>query len=101
VFDPVGTRTCNMQFGEQVRIAATSRECIALSGVVVLATPWTEFAAIPPIEWARHGSPRTVVDCWRALPHLAIADGVRYISLGTGVAAAVGSEELKTLSIGS
>ena len=101
VFDPAGARTRYVQFGEQVRFAATSKECIALSSVVVLATPWPEFAAIPAIEWARHSPPRTVVDCWRALPHLAIADGVRYISLGTGGAAAVGSEELKPVSIGS
>jgi UDPglucose 6-dehydrogenase len=101
VFDPAGARSSCVQFGEQVRFTATSKECIALASVVVLATPWPEFAGIPAIEWARHGPPRTVVDCWRALPHLATADGVRYISLGTGGAAAVGSDELKTFSIGS
>jgi UDPglucose 6-dehydrogenase len=101
VFDPAGARSSCVQFGEQVRFTATSKECIALASVVVLATPWPEFAGIPAIEWARNGPPRIVVDCWRALPHLATADGVRYISLGTGGAAAVGTDELKTLSIGS
>jgi len=98
VFDPVGARSSCMQFGEQVKVTATSKECIALASVVVIATPWPEFAKIPAIEWARHSPPRTVVDCWRALPHLATADGVLYISLGTGSATAVASEELKTVS---
>ena len=101
VFDPAGARSSCVSLGEQARFTATSKECIALASVVVLATPWPEFASIPAIEWARHNPPRTVVDCWRALPHLASADGVRYISLGTGGATAVGSEEMKPLSIGS
>jgi UDPglucose 6-dehydrogenase len=101
VFDPAGARSSCVSLGNQVRFAATSKECIALSSVVVVATPWPEFASIPAIEWARHSPPRTVVDCWRALPHLATADGVRYVSLGTGGVAAVGSEELRTISIGS
>ena len=69
-----------------MRFTATSKECIALASVVVLATPWPEFTRIPAIEWARHIPPRTVVDCWRILPHLATADGVRYVCLGTGAA---------------
>jgi UDPglucose 6-dehydrogenase len=101
VFDPAGARGSCVSLGNQVRFAATSKGCIALSSVVVVATPWPEFASIPAIEWARHSPPRTVVDCWRALPHLATADGVRYVSLGTGGVAVVGSEELRTISIGS
>jgi UDPglucose 6-dehydrogenase len=98
VFDPAGARSSCMHFGEQVKFMATSKECIALASVVVLATPWPDFAKIPAIEWARHSPPRTVVDCWRALPHLATADDVLYISLGTGNATAVASEELMTVS---
>jgi len=57
-----------------------------------------EFAKIPAIVWARHNTPRTVVDCWRVLPHLQTANGVRYISLGTGGTAAFGSKEVKAVS---
>jgi UDPglucose 6-dehydrogenase len=91
VFDPAGPRSVCAPLGDQARFTATSKECIALSSVVVLATPWPEFIMIPAIDWARHNPPRTVVDCWRAFPHLSTADGVRYLSLGTGSAAAVRS----------
>lgn len=84
--------------GDQVRFAATSKECIALASIVVLTTPWPEFISIPAVEWARHEPPRVVVDCWRAVPHLAAADGIRYLPLGTGGAA---REAPIALSIGS
>ncbi|HEV2523227.1 MAG TPA: nucleotide sugar dehydrogenase [Candidatus Acidoferrales bacterium] len=84
VFDPAGSRSMCALPGDKVRFAANSRECIALSGIVVVATPWAEFLSIPAAEWARHAPPRTVIDCWRSLPHLSNADGVRYICLGAG-----------------
>jgi UDPglucose 6-dehydrogenase len=91
VFDPSGPHSVCASMGSQVRFTATSKDCIALASVVVLATPWPEFSSIPVVEWARHNPPRTVVDCWRAFPHLSTADGVRYVSLGTGSAAPVSS----------
>ena len=86
VFDPAGAQNSSPYLGQQARSTATPKECIDLSGVVVLATPWPEFVKIPVTEWVRHGSRRTVVDCWRALPHLEPARQIRYIGLGTGVA---------------
>jgi UDPglucose 6-dehydrogenase len=83
VFDPAGPRNVCAPSGDRVRFAATSKECIALASIVVLATPWPEFIRIPAIDWARDKPPRTVVDCWRAVPHLAAADGIRYLPLGT------------------
>ncbi len=99
VFDPAGPRNVCAPLGNQARFTATAKECIALAGVVVLATPWPEFIGIPAVEWARHNPPRTVVDCWRAFPHLRTADGVHYVSLGTGgtgTAAVVSSVAIST-----
>jgi len=98
VFDPKGPRSVCAPLGDRVRFAASPKECIALAGVVVLTTPWPEFARIQDIEWARHNPPRTVVDCWRAFPHLSAADGVRYVSLGTGSTAPVRSAALTAAS---
>jgi UDPglucose 6-dehydrogenase len=67
-----------------ISFASSARECIAKSDVVVLATPWPEFAAIPARQWAREDSARTIVDCWRALPHLRQQPGVNYLGLGLG-----------------
>jgi UDPglucose 6-dehydrogenase len=83
-YDPFGNQKALLALGSKVRFAATAQECIEGTAVVVLATPWREFAEIPASQWARHSSPRTVVDCWRVLEHLCRADGVRYLSLGTG-----------------
>jgi UDPglucose 6-dehydrogenase len=96
VFDPAGPRSLCAPLGNQVRFAATAKECIALASVVVLATPWPEFISIPAVEWSRHNPPRTVVDCWRAFPHLSAADGVHYVSLGTGSVATVSSVAIST-----
>jgi hypothetical protein len=52
--------------------------------VVVVAALWPEFERIPTHEWANRGAARTVIDCWRGLPYLGNADGVRYICLGIG-----------------
>ena len=67
-------------------MAMSAEECIAQSGVVVLATLWPAFLAIPAERWARKGSPRVVIDCWRALKQLESASGVLYLALGNGVA---------------
>ena len=91
VFDPAAPRNVCASMGNQARFATNSKECIALSGIVVLATTWPEFLGIPAADWARQEQPRIVVDCWRAVPHLIGADGVRYLPLGTGGAAQVGS----------
>ena len=86
-FDPSGRDNSLRALGDGLRFTNTAKECIAISHVVVVATPWPEFQRIAAIEWAHHSPPRTVIDCWRALPHLASADGVRYVRLGIGAAA--------------
>jgi UDPglucose 6-dehydrogenase len=84
-FDPEGRAHASRTLGDKVHLAASAEECIAQCGVIVLATPWPEFLAIPGERWARNSSPRVVIDCWRALKHLESAKGIRYLSLGTGI----------------
>ena len=84
VSDPAGCENSRRVLGDRARFSAAPKECIAVSQVVVVATPWPEFEKIPGMEWAHHTPPRTVIDCWRLLPHLSNADGVRYICLGAG-----------------
>jgi UDPglucose 6-dehydrogenase len=84
-FDPEGHARASSTFGDKVHLAASAEECIAQCGVVVLATPWAEFLAIPAERWTRKRSPRVVIDCWRALKHLEAATGIRYLALGNGI----------------
>jgi UDPglucose 6-dehydrogenase len=84
VFDPVGQRNAMTAMGHAVRFAPTAEDCVTRSDVVVVATAWPEFGTLATGIWSRPDSPRTVIDCWRWLGHLANVDGVRYVGLGVG-----------------
>ncbi|MFZ3200085.1 MAG: nucleotide sugar dehydrogenase [Candidatus Acidiferrales bacterium] len=84
VYDPSANREQVLSRARAIRFAGSALECIESADVVVLATPWQEFREISSGDWARHGSPRTVIDCWRVLDHLEGLDGVRYVRLGFG-----------------
>src|SRR6267154_1147207 len=90
VYDPSGDATRALSNYKNIGMASSAQECIAESGVVVLATPWQEFRELQPALWARpgHSVPRVVIDCWRALSHLDGVDGVHYVKLGFGGSAA-------------
>jgi UDPglucose 6-dehydrogenase len=82
-FDPAAVHTSNGARGSTLEFARTAMECVANADVVVLATPWPEFARIENSCWARFPVPRTVVDCWRQLDLLEKVDGVNYLRLGS------------------
>jgi UDPglucose 6-dehydrogenase len=84
VFDPSADATRALSALKSVRFAKSAAECITQAGVVVLATPWREFGQVPTAGWERTGSPRVVIDCWRALGHLNGVEGIRYVRLGVG-----------------
>ena len=84
MFDPMADRERVMNACPGAEFAGSAEECIAASGVVVVATPWAEFGEIHPTVWGRAGEPRVVVDCWGALGHLAETNGVSYVRLGVG-----------------
>ena len=81
-YDPAGEKNSAHVLGDKVRFAPRAEECIAGADLVVITTPWREFASIPAEQWARDGTPRTVVDCWRLLKCLELQPGVRYLVLG-------------------
>ncbi len=81
-YDPLGEENSARVLGDKVQFTPGAEECIAGADLVVLTTPWREFASIPGERWARAGTPRTVVDCWRLLKHLERQPGVRYLVLG-------------------
>ncbi len=88
-YDPAGMQNARNALGDSVRLAASARECIERSAVVVLATPWKEFLELPEAQWSDNGRALTLVDCWRAISRAARAKGVRYLSLGTGTLDAI------------
>lgn len=88
VYDPAPNATQFLSSYRDIRVASSAQECIAESGVVVVATPWQEFRDLPVSAWScpAHTAPRIVIDCWRALHHLECSQGIQYIKLGFGAA---------------
>ena len=84
VSDPAGLEGARRALGDRARYFSDPKECVVCSQVIVVAAPWPDFERIPTNEWANRTAARTVIDCWRSLPHLRNAHGVRYICLGTG-----------------
>ena len=84
VYDPSPEAMRAVASQKGLRCSASARDCIAESSVAVLATPWQEFRDLPMEAWAREGTPRVVVDCWRCLNQLEGVEGVRYVRLGFG-----------------
>ena len=85
-FDPAYGNITQPAVHNNVRFAQNARDCIAQSDVVVLATSWPEFSAIPREQWTSNNGhePRTVIDCWRAVKFLHDEPGVHYLGLGLG-----------------
>ena len=82
-FDPAGMENARLALGESVQFTASAEECIRLSQLIVVATPWKEFIDIPAEKWGGAGAEKTVVDCWRVLKLNDKTAGVRYIGLGS------------------
>ena len=82
-YDPAYGKTSAPK-ADGFQLVASASELIEKSDVVVLATAWPEFHAIPREQWTRAGTPRTIVDCWRTLSFLHDDPGVKYLGLGIG-----------------
>jgi len=83
-FDPAGNRNAAARLEGRVRIAVSAEECIERAEVVVVTTPWPEFARLKPEVWARGKGSCSVIDCWNILGHLHGREGIRYTCLGKG-----------------
>ena len=81
VFDPVATRAVGRRLGGRVVACASTSDVLARSDVVVIATPWKEFAELPfdAIEANRR---LVVIDCWRMLPDGDYGNAIEVVRLG-------------------
>jgi len=82
-YDPAATPNARRALdGSDARFAESAEEAIRAADVVVVATPWPEFASIPAAVYERDGRRRVVVDCWRMLSRAVLDDVVDYVALG-------------------
>jgi UDPglucose 6-dehydrogenase len=82
VFDPVATDAATLLLGESARSCASVGEVLERSDVVVIATPWREFARLPVERVAERPRRLVVIDCWRLLAD-DMEDAVEVVRLGT------------------
>jgi UDPglucose 6-dehydrogenase len=80
VYDPMALQAALPALVGVARGAASVRELLEDSDVVVITTPWSEFAELP-VE-ALAGKHRTVIDCWGILPEDTLDDAIDIVRLG-------------------
>jgi UDPglucose 6-dehydrogenase len=66
VYDPQALPDAAAQLHRDVSVAESAERCVASSDIVVVTTPWPEFARIPS-PFAPRRDRYVVIDCWRIL----------------------------------
>jgi UDPglucose 6-dehydrogenase len=79
VYDPVAIDAALAALGGHARGASSAAELVERSDVVVIATPWPEFAELP---LGGDGNQPVVIDCWRLLDEDVYGEQVDIVRLG-------------------
>jgi UDPglucose 6-dehydrogenase len=82
VYDPAATEAALEALGGLAHGASSVDELVEHSDVVVIATPWPEFAELPVDALERKGRRTVVIDCWRLLPDASYDGAVEIVRLG-------------------
>jgi UDPglucose 6-dehydrogenase len=85
VYDPLAIPSAQRVLRRPFETAGSAADCVQRSSLVVVMTPWPEFARIPIDAYRRSTGRLTVIDCWRMTPQSvgAVAD---VVYLGQGAA---------------
>ncbi len=83
VHDPMAMTGAEALFQDKVAYAETGAACAGEADVLVIATPWKEYAGLTPDD-LKEGGVSTVIDCWRVLPVDVFAGKCTHVLLGTG-----------------
>lgn len=83
VHDPLANDEARKILPAHITVAATCQECVRLSDVIVIATPWSEFQQVAS-EPLQAGRRRVLIDCWRMLDPARLASGAEYLRFGSG-----------------
>jgi UDPglucose 6-dehydrogenase len=68
VYDPMAMDNARNELGGHLVYAHTAEECIRRSDVIVVATPWKEFASLSALAFARSRPRAVLIDAWRIIP---------------------------------
>jgi UDPglucose 6-dehydrogenase len=79
IYDPVATEAALAVLGDTAQGAGSAMDVLEQSDVVVITTPWPEFADLP---LADAGEGPVVIDCWGIVPAERLQDPTSVIRLG-------------------
>jgi UDPglucose 6-dehydrogenase len=87
VYDPAAMENARLALKDAVEFAGSFEECVGSADVLVLATPWREFAELAPAHFAGRDRRPAIVDCWRLWKERNLEDVADYVMIGAGAAA--------------
>jgi UDPglucose 6-dehydrogenase len=83
IYDPVAMDNARNVLSKSVRFANSLQECMQLADLIVIATPWKEFRALP--LQGENTKTKLIIDCWRLLnPESFVNHSIQYVQLGRG-----------------
>jgi UDPglucose 6-dehydrogenase len=85
IYDPLATEAAVRALNGVAHGSGSVDELLARSDVVVIATPWPEFADLPLDSLDRDGERLVVVDCWGLLSDERYEHAVDIVRLGRGL----------------
>jgi UDPglucose 6-dehydrogenase len=68
VYDPAAMDCARLELGGNLAYARSAEECIRRSDVIVVATPWKEFASLEARAFSRRRPRAVLIDAWRIIP---------------------------------
>jgi UDPglucose 6-dehydrogenase len=84
VYDPMGLEAALELIGSAAHGCGSAVEVLERSDVVVITTPWPEFADLPIAAFK--GKHSVLIDCWRLLSDKVYGDSIEIVRLGQAVA---------------
>ena len=85
VYDPMAMDAARMVLGDGPSYAADAEDCARQSDIVVIATPWKEFARIPESAFSGRKTRAVLIDAWRITPE-ECRSKTKYIPVGVHTA---------------
>jgi UDPglucose 6-dehydrogenase len=84
VFDPVALPSASAVLGKRVIATVSAAECASRSKLIIIATPWPEFASLNLSALCNGTERKTIIDPWRCLQTKSLEEVAEVIHLGTG-----------------
>jgi UDPglucose 6-dehydrogenase len=82
VYDPVAVDGALRRLPEEVHGCASAADLLERSDVIVITTPWPEFADLPLVSLNGGAERRVVIDCWGILPEDRYREAFDIVRLG-------------------